>query len=189
MNWTGYDNLNLPGEIWKEVAGYEGLYEVSDQGRVRSMPRVLVDCLGRRSRWKSKILDGGVTGGYRTIMLCKPNSQYMESVARLVALAFKKNPKNKPEVNHKNGNKLDNSADNLEWSTHQENCAHRQAVLRKCICQDGPGAVMTNAQVRKMRKIRAETGATYPQIAKMFSLNKITVYAAITGRSWKHLNG
>jgi len=188
MSWGGYDNLNMPGEIWKEVAGYEGLYEVSNLGRVRSTKRILIDKIGRARRYRSKILSGGVSDkGYWAIMLCKDAAQKMTLIARLVAEAFIPNPDGKAEVNHKDGNKNDNSVSNLEWMTHQENSVHRHAVLRKNIGEKNYGAKMTNEIVIQMRSMREETGYAYRIIAEKFGLNQNTIYRAITKRHWKHI--
>jgi hypothetical protein len=188
MSWTGYDNLNMPGEIWKEVAGYEGLYEVSDLGRVRSTKRVLIDKIGRARRYRSKILSGGVSDkGYWAIMLCKDAEQKMTLVARLVATAFIPNPDGKAEVNHKDGNKNDNSVSNLEWMTHQENSLHRNAVLGKNVGEAVHNSTMTNTQVIEIRKMRAETNLSCRAIGERFGVNGHAVYAAVMRRSWKHI--
>jgi len=188
MSWTGYDNLNLPGEIWKEVAGYEGLYEASNLGRIRSVPRTLIDGLGRARRYRSKILTGGVSDkGYWAVMMCRGSVQRMTLISRLVAETFIPNPDGKAEVNHKDGNKNDNSVNNLEWMTHQENSLHRNAVLRKNIGDKNYGAKMTNETVMEMRKMREETGYAYRIIAEKFGLNENTIYRAITKRHWKHI--
>lgn len=101
--------------MWKDVVGYENLYEVSDGGYVRSKYRI--DCLGRQ--YKPKLLTGGrFSNNYAFVRLTKNKKSKNELAHRLVALAFLDNPENKPCVNHKNGNKWDNSVHNLEWCTY-----------------------------------------------------------------------
>jgi len=189
MSWGGYDNLNMPGEIWKQIPGYEGLYEISNLGRARSMPRVLLESRGHTRKYRSKILEGSMNEqGYRSVMLCKDFVQVLHAVARLVAKAFIPNPDDRAEVNHKNGNKLDNSMDNLEWSTHQENCIHRNAVLKKNIGEKHRLAKMTNEQVISMRKMREETGLSCRIIAERHGLkDAASIHGAIRGRTWKHI--
>lgn len=188
MSWTGYDNLNLPDEIWREIPGYEGLYEISNLGRARSTPRVLVDKIGRARRYRSKILEGSMNErGYRYVMLCKDFVQILHAVARLVANAFIPNPENKPEVNHKSGVKLDNSVDNLEWSTHQENCIHRNSVLKKNVGELTFNSTMTDAQVIEIRKMRAETKLSCRAIGEKFGVKGAAVYMAVMRRTFKHI--
>lgn len=99
-------------EIWKDVAGYEGRYSVSNQGRVYS-------------HVTKKLLQSGATGwsngGYYCVGLRKDGQTKMKYIHRLVAEAFIPNPGNKPEVNHIDHNNHNNRADNLEWVTHTEN--------------------------------------------------------------------
>lgn len=103
-------------EQWRDVQGYEGLYQVSDLGRVRN----------KRQRILSAHLNGS---GYVQTTLSKGGRREYPLVHRLIALAFVPNPEGKPQINHKNGTKTDNRPDNLEWCTMGENLAHRHRVL------------------------------------------------------------
>lgn len=94
-------------EIWKDVPGYVGFYKVSNLGRVK----------GKRG-----IIKPILTRGYLTVLLCKNSNQHKHHfVHRLVGLTFIANPENKPEIDHKDGNALNNNVDNLRWVTRQEN--------------------------------------------------------------------
>lgn len=101
-------------EIWKDVAGYEGRYKVSNKGRVKSLisGKILKNQSDKYGYQYVK-LSNGKRGSYKHM-----------SIHRLVALAFIPNPENKPEVNHKDGNKRNNYVDNLEWVTPKENVEH-----------------------------------------------------------------
>ena len=104
-------------EIWKPIKGYEGLYEVSNLGRVKS--------LNRYHHRHENILKNKITkdGYYETTLVKNGKSKFIRS-HRLVALTFIDNPLNKTEVNHKDGNKLNNFVGNLEWVTSSENQLH-----------------------------------------------------------------
>lgn len=115
-------------EAWKDIIGYEGLYQVSDFGRIKSLSRLKIYSNGRRQQTKERILipQNRIAHGliYKKIDLTTIGEVKQLSIHRLVAFAFKPNPKNKPCVNHLNGDTSDNRAINLEWCTHQENSIH-----------------------------------------------------------------
>lgn len=99
-------------EIWKEVKDYEGLYSVSNTGKVYSH---------KRNKLLSATTTGWSHGGYCVVCLSKNGKQKMKYAHRLVAEAFIPNPENKPEVNHIDHDNHNNLVTNLEWVTHDEN--------------------------------------------------------------------
>ena len=113
----------MSGERWKWVPDYEGLYAVSDEGRVMGMPKKTH--FGHIMETKQN------HRGYEIVYLCKNNSKKSFAVHRLVATAFCENRESKPEVNHKDGVKTNNRASNLEWATRSENEIHAYRVLGK----------------------------------------------------------
>ena len=115
----------MKNEEWRDVAGYKGLYQVSDQGRVKSLERVTIIKDGRKLPVKERILKPNVVhGGYLIVCLYAGGKRKMLKVHRLVCQAFHDNPENKPCVNHIDENKTNNAANNLEWCTYAENNSH-----------------------------------------------------------------
>lgn len=122
-------------EIWREIPGYEGLYEVSNTGRIRSL------------RPKTRIADkeGGImrqkydTKGYLRVNLHKEGKCRAELVRRKVAEAFIPNPNNYPEVGHDDDCKTNNAVENLYWTTRQENLTHNGLNLRVRDKRSGDG--------------------------------------------------
>lgn len=113
--------------MWKDIKGYEGLYQVSDNGEVRSLDR---HCTGSRNRLlKGRTLkQTKTTTGYSKVELCKDGHAISKKVHRLVAIAFIQNPNNLPCVNHIDNNPSNNNASNLEWCTQAENVLHAVSI-------------------------------------------------------------
>lgn len=119
------EDLSDENEEWKDIKGYDGYYQVSNFGRVKRTSFYYVDKYGHKRCRKEKILSQIKNRhGYLLVHLSKDNVKRHIYVHRLVACSFIENPENKPQVNHKNGNKSDNHVSNLEWNTRSENMKH-----------------------------------------------------------------
>lgn len=145
-------------EIWKNIKGYETLYQISDQGNVRALPRKqrMVSSTGTeyfitRPKELRLLKTQSDSKGYLHVSLSKDDRSKDLLVHRIVAEAFIDNPENKPEVNHKNGVKYDNAVTNLEWNTHSENIQHSIHVLGNDL---GPKVPRSAEHCRKLSEIR-----------------------------------
>lgn len=106
---------------WKQIEGYEGLYDVSDSGIIKSLGRITIN----GKHLINKTINGGCyPNGYKFVCLRKNENNKNHMIHRLVAKAFIPNPNNLPCVNHKDGNKQNNNVSNLEWCTCSENLKH-----------------------------------------------------------------
>jgi len=117
-------NYSTEKEMWEDVENYEGFYQVSNLGRIRSLDRTITRNDGMAKKVKGKILKTRVSKGYVLINLNKDGVCKTFSLARLIATTFIPNKKRKPEVNHIDENKLNNAVTNLEWCTSLENANH-----------------------------------------------------------------
>ena len=129
-------------EVWRDIKGYEGLYQVSDLGNVRSLGRVVVVAQARYKKpramhWRPRLLKAAASvpgrnrrGSYSKVVLRKDGVSRNFEVHRLVAIAFIPNPNSKPAVNHIDSDSLNKRATNLEWCTIAENNAHARASDR-----------------------------------------------------------
>ena len=171
--------------IWKDIAGYEGIYQVNNFGKIKRLEYEMIRSDGSPMVYdeyekQTKVLKNG----YEYVMLNRNGGQKYVKVSRLVAEAFIPNPKGLREVNHINGDKLDNRVVNLEWMSHADNVRHRFKVLGK----------MTTSN----RKIMCvETGEKFSSIQEAIrkkeicscSLWKALRYGvAVKGNHWKYLD-
>lgn len=116
---------SLPNEEWRDVVGYEGLYQVSNMGRVKSLPRLILFCDGRRRFYNERIVKSQkVSTGYRNVSLYRNAVVEKIYVHRLVANAFLQNNNKYTDVNHLDGCKTNNKAENLEWCNRSRNIKH-----------------------------------------------------------------
>lgn len=165
----------MESEAWKEIQGYEGLYKISDNGRVFSVtsnkPRKL--CMNEI--------------GYHIVVLYKNNKPKTVRVARLVALHFVDNPDGKPEVNHIDGVKINNRKENLEWVTHSENGQHawdtklnKGNAGRKWKQKEQRFVKLTIADIKQIKALIGST--TQKKLAERFNVSDQSIYKIKTGK-------
>lgn len=145
-------------EEWRPVVGYEGSYEVSSMGTIRSLDRLN----GRGSWIKGRLMKPAMTqNGYMSVTLCFKGEQTTHYVHRLVAQAFVTNPEDKPQVNHINEIKADNRVSNLEWVTPRENIVHGTKTQRAAANTDYAKKVANTDYVVIARKLAKAVTATH----------------------------
>lgn len=168
-------------EIWKPVVGYEGFYEVSNLGRVKSIRSGKGTYIGRIVR------GGHIYNGYAMVNLSKYGIPKFFTVHRLVAFAFLGNPPTpKHEINHKNLIRTDNRVENLEWCTHLENMRHSYRNSNRNQGNERNGnARLTWESVREIRRIYSEGGITQPNLAKVFNVSPTTIWDVVNNKRWK----
>lgn len=151
--------------IWKPIKGYEGRYEVSTWGQVRSLDRTVRNTKGVLAHLRGKLLNPAVgKAGYKVAFLRDGKESKAFSVHRLVALAFLPNAENKSEVNHKNGIRTDNRVSNLEWVTPSENKCH---AYNNGLNSQKHRRKLTPSQVRELRN----TDISLSQASKKFGVS------------------
>lgn len=164
-------------EIWKNIKGYEGLYQVSDQGRVKSLERK--DRLGRTI--KERILKPAPSAqGYPIVCLYVGRKRKTLKVHRLVCEAFHENPDNKPCVNHIDENKTNNCASNLEWCTYAENTNHGTRNARSAETKSNPvGQYTLDGELIKVWASPREAG-------RRAGFDNSTIYNVANGKRKTH---
>ena len=173
-------------EIWKDVVGYEGMYQVSDRGRARRISKGPGTYPGRLLKPYTDAY------GYLRVDLRCNGKRKNATVHRLVAEAFLgPAPSPKHEVNHKNGDRVDNRVENLEWVTRSENLTHAFRVLgsRHGISQgEAHGqAKLTRRDVVEIRRLWATGDYTQAELGEMFGVTQSTIHLIVTRKHWKHV--
>lgn len=159
-------------EVWRPVVGYEGLYEVSDHGRVRG-PKGLV---------KPK----PTNRGYIRTELWRNGSRWRPSIHRLVAEHFIANPKQHPQVNHKDGDKSNNAVTNLEWCTASENALHA-VQLHGRYGQNNPASKISEREAIAI-SVMLEKGVPGNWLANLFGITNAQISNIRKGHQWKYIN-
>ncbi len=167
-------------EEWRAIPGYEGLYSISNLGRIRR-DKGGVGC--RAGRILVPVL---TNWGYLRLSLWRNGAIRNFRVHRLVATAFLGPCPDGHEINHLDGNKLNNRADNLEYCTSKQNKQHATKLGLAAKGNNYPNAKLSDALVKELRR-RHAAGESYRTLAKICSVSFTTIFFAVTGRTWKHV--
>ena len=151
-------------EVWKDVKGYEGLYQVSSLGRVRNVTTTRI------------LKQAKHHGGYMLVRLSKNGKAHTCTVHRLAAQSFISNPENKPQVNHIDENKTNNNVSNLEWVTSKENINHGTRTERQ---------IYTQRIIQKSRPVICSNGVIYRstrEASRLLGLDNSSLNKVLKGK-------
>ncbi|MGG2111786.1 NUMOD4 motif-containing HNH endonuclease [Lysinibacillus pakistanensis] len=182
----------LTMEQWKAIVEFEGFYEVSNLGRVRSLDRVTKSGQLRKGKYINSSYINKC--GYKEVRLYVDGKQYTKLVHRLIAMAFIPNPFNLGTVNHIDGVKTNNDISNLEWCTQEDNNTHawRTGLIPSSINngENNRNAKLTLENIKEIRETYVpyskEFGAK--QLAKRFGITSKTVGRIIRKELWKNID-
>lgn len=164
----------LADEVWLPILGFRGRYEVSNFGRVRGLTAILKPSINNC--------------GYLNVGLCLDRIRKTKKVHRLVAAAFLPNPENKPQVNHKDGDKSNNKASNLEWATKSENELHAYSTGLKIKLRPGDRPENIKLCPEKVLEIRSllSNGAKGVELAKKYNVTPMLISLIKNRQIWTH---
>lgn len=163
---------------WKDIPGYEGHYQASHDGFIRSVTKRVKQHSGSTQLKTGKILSPAIDRlGYVKVALSRENKLRAFTVHRLVALTHLPNPNGYKELNHKDGNKRNNHIDNLEWCNRTHNITHavRTGLLVHKTGDDNFGTMFKKAEHHRILKMHSD-GLTAPAIAKILGCSYSTIY-------------
>jgi hypothetical protein len=174
-------------EIWKSIQGFEDIYEISNLGMV--IRKSILTKNGNNYHFckEKELISTFYNNGYFRIGLTKNSKQVKFYIHRLVAIAFIPNPKNKPQVNHKDGDKTNNNDWNLEWSTISENSIHAFNLGLRTSLKGSSHlrSKLTEKDVYRIRELKSKM--TNTAIKKLYEVSQSCISNIINKKTWKHI--
>lgn len=195
---ASFERGNLNGltmeEIWKDIPGYEGIYQASTNGRIRSYNKIRLGYSYKKKQWvdrlyKGKIIKPSVMNVYLGVVLTSLGIKKTESVHRLVAKTFIENPYDKKYVNHIDFDVMNNAVSNLEWCTAWENIHHTMKHNRNRSPkgeQNGHSKIM-DIQVNNIFEM-SKHGYTQLEIARKYNMDQSAISRILNKKTYKHLH-
>ncbi len=183
-------------EVWRDIPEYEGYYQVSNHGRVRSLDRVIIGGgVNPVKNLKGRIIKACPDlVGYLIVGLSKNGKVTIKSPARLVAIQFIPNPNNLPQVNHKDENKANNREDNLEWCTCLYNVRYGTGIIRRKIARTGVSNVNIRGEKNHFAKLKEvevllifNDKRKRKEISREYGISCVTVSKIRHKKTWVHL--
>jgi len=167
---------------WKPIIGYEGLYEISSSGLVKSLDRF--EIAGNKTRIRrERILKPGLARGYLRVVLCKEGKIKNFAIHSLVAKHFLGEKNHGCIINHKNGKKTFNSVDNLEWCSRKENSEHAQRTGLYARGESHYKARLSSEDVTMIKEMSRFFGNV--TMAKKYHVSISAIQDIVKGRTWK----
>lgn len=166
-------------EKWSWIRGYRGYYKVSTHGRVKSVKRTIIRSDGQTRIYKGRILRPGISKmGYPIVGLCKGGINKTHYVHLLVASKFLPPKPSGKEIKHKDGNKANPNANNLEWKSHRYNALHsiRKGLRKRFVM---PKGIKLNKKRRKEIRRLHKTGKTQIELAALFGVHRVSINRVI----------
>ncbi|MEE9190115.1 MAG: NUMOD4 domain-containing protein [Candidatus Neomarinimicrobiota bacterium] len=176
---------------WIYIPGYEGYYQASNTGEVRSVDRMVFGKGGSPKKISGKVLSQHIDkDGYCIVSLHKDGCVNTVKVHRLVGMTFLDNYNNYPEINHRNAVKNDNNVFNLEWCDAKHNTNH---AIEKGLKNSPQGEKHYNSKLKdtditKIRDLYSMGKYTYNELGKLFNVTQSAIGYIITGKRWAHIN-
>lgn len=178
-------------EIWKPIIGFEGLYEVSNYGNIKSLEKIRKMPNGNTRVYSEKILKQYNNNrgrlGYKMVYFHYLGKKYVKYVHRLVAIHFVENINNYNIINHIDGNSLNNIATNLEWCTLEQNNNHAVINNLRPLGEDIYNSKFSNNDVIKIRDLYNTGKYSQMYIAKLFNVNFRNIHNIIRHKTYKSI--
>jgi hypothetical protein len=178
-------------EVWLPVAGFESIYEVSDQGNVKSLDRVSQSQKRSPQLMRGKVLTHKVNRhrhNRTTVSLYRDGKRYYVSVAQLVLKTFVGEPKEGQEAAHNNGDATDNRLINLRWATHYDNIQDKTRHGTQPKGSKNGSAKLTDNDARHIRSLYRRTsyhGSNIRELMEMFKVSRKTILGIVSGELWR----
>lgn len=171
-------------EEWRDIEGYEGRYQVSNLGRVKSLTRINPQNHLLKERIRKAASD---KNDYQIVNLCKDGIVKLYKVHRLVGEAFLDNPDGLPQINHKDGNKRNNDVSNLEWASASQNVQHafdtglKYSRSISSYGEKNPHCKVTDAQCDEIRHMKENGNYTNRRLAEIFGIGTSQISRILRG--------
>ena len=173
-------------EVWKDIEGFEGIYQVSNFGRVKSLDREITNLVGRTYSVKGVVLRQTLRNGYQRVILSLDGKATHVSVHRLVALAFVDNPENKEYVHHIDSDKMNNHMDNLEWATPLENSRDARINNLYISGSRSPDSKLEIEVIPNILDLYFNKGLFQSEIGEKYNVSQSMISHVIRGESWHY---
>lgn len=168
-------------EIFDDLKGYEDSYQISDRGRIFTKRRLI----GNRLEYGKELHPSLTIDGYFKVSLSNNGTIKHYFLHRLVAEQFIENPNNLPQVNHKDGNKLNNTVSNLEWCSRLDNMRHASVNALMQRGEARPNSKLTEEQVVEIYKLKGILSGK--EISRIYGVSGNTINMILRGKKWSYL--